>query len=93
MCVHPQPLLSAKQGKVCLTDRAALRVTGDEVEKVLEHYVAHHKSLGPAFALTWLLGPTFCPEVTPKPPSPHTAQAGLAEHLRACSFLDEKIEA
>lgn len=72
MCVDPQPPLSAKQGKVCLNDRAVVRVIEDEVAKVLEHYVAHRRSLGPAFALTWLLGPTLCPEVTPKPPTPHS---------------------
>lgn len=92
MCVDPQPPLSAKQGKVCLTDRAVVRVIGDEVAKVLEHYVAHRRSLGPAFALTWLLGPTFCPEVTPSLPH-HTAQAGLPEHLRVFTFLGEKTEA
>ena len=63
---------------------------GDEVEKVLEHHLAHHRSLGPAFALTWLLDPTSCPKVTWSFPH-HRAWAGLPEQLRVFTFLGEKI--
>lgn len=48
-------------------------------------------SQGPAFALTWLLGPTSCPKVSLSLPH-HRAWAGLPEQLRVFTFLGEKIE-